>query len=177
MLNNDERKFLTSLGYDEQVGSLYWEEGWLARFDDAECIDGKVAARLIIDACHNAARYYRVIRFAEEYIQSSRNPQPGEKLAIFAGFLNAIADVERQTREGVSETSGTYDCGITCTCDAVTDLAAERTELMEEMAAALKKARYALRDVEQRYLGGWGTALTVEAITRIDAVLAKYRGG
>ena len=40
----------------------------------------------------------------------------------------------------MSETSGTYDCGVTCNCDAVTDLAAERTELMEEMAAALGRA-------------------------------------
>jgi len=38
----------------------------------------------------------------------------------------------------MSETPATYDCGAGCTCDAVTDLASERTELLDEMAAALE---------------------------------------
>jgi len=60
----------------------------------------------------------------------------------------------------MTETPTTYDCGMTCSCDAVTELASERTELMEEMAAALVTAEWALR----------------KTLAVIDAVLAKYRG-
>ena len=75
----------------------------------------------------------------------------------------------------MSETPATYDCGVTCTCDAVTDLASERTELMEEMAAALVEAEWALHSTE-RYMGGKPTATTRKALAKIDVVLEKFRG-
>ena len=78
----------------------------------------------------------------------------------------------------MSETPATYDCGATCTCDAVTDLAAERTELMEEMAAALEWLVSLCHGMSK---GGpeccppsdaeWKDATDTGA-----AVLAKYRG-
>ena len=80
----------------------------------------------------------------------------------------------------MSERPATYDCGATCTCDAVTDLAAERTELMEEMAAALGEARIAIEavrfgtrvgDIEERI-----TVRLIAAERKARAVLAKYRG-
>ena len=72
----------------------------------------------------------------------------------------------------MTETPATYDCGATCTCDAVTDLAAERTEVMEEMAAALEAE--AARRAYAAGLGAseWEAFLGPEA----RAVLAKYRG-
>ena len=81
----------------------------------------------------------------------------------------------------MSERPATYDCGAGCTCDAVTDLAAERTELMEEMAAALE-------NLLDDYGFGVGLAYS-EGRMEFDeqvkclgheckarAVLAKYRG-
>lgn len=75
----------------------------------------------------------------------------------------------------MSETPATYECGAGCTCDAVTDLASERTELTEEMAEALVEAEWAMQTGE-RYIGGKPTPATRKALAKIDAVLAKYRG-
>ena len=79
----------------------------------------------------------------------------------------------------MSETPTTYDCGVTCSCDAVTELASERTELMEEMAAAIESASTMLRIV-QRWQGREISAIIVlgcEApLMLCRAVLAKYRG-
>ena len=79
----------------------------------------------------------------------------------------------------MSERPATYDCGATCTCDAVTDLAAERTELMEEMAMAIESASTMLRII-QRWQGreiNIGIVLGCEApLMLCRAVLAKYRG-
>lgn len=77
----------------------------------------------------------------------------------------------------MSETPSTYSCGDGCTCDAVTDLAGERTEVMEEMAAALESAREALRLAakELASLGSeqWRMAIAV-AREQARLALAKY---
>ena len=53
-------EFLTDVEYDEQAGSLLWREGWLdANMDQAEYIDGGIAARWIVAACHTAAALVR----------------------------------------------------------------------------------------------------------------------
>jgi len=77
----------------------------------------------------------------------------------------------------MSETKGGYDCGAGCTCDAVVELSSERTELMEEMAAALRHANAALIEVmghkelpHHLFMKVWDMSDV------IDAVLAKYRG-
>ena len=77
----------------------------------------------------------------------------------------------------MSETPTTYDCGMTCSCDAVTERANERTELMEEMAAALQDASLALLDAQlsgaiPQHVRGQMTL----ARLNIRAVLTKYRG-
>lgn len=75
----------------------------------------------------------------------------------------------------MSETPSTYSCGDGCTCDAVTDLASERTELMEEMAAALRNAADTLTDMAAGDLCGLGAQHNaLWAAMAIDAVLAKY---
>ena len=79
----------------------------------------------------------------------------------------------------MSEPKVSYDCGADCTCDAVTDLASERTALMEEMAAALERASRALRHIG-RFINGYGlrgvSTVADLALIEVDAVLAKYRG-
>ncbi len=77
----------------------------------------------------------------------------------------------------MTETPTTYDCGGGCTCDAVTDLASKRTELMEEMAEALKKASGLL--ARTRTMGcpeHKRAQLTLDAENVLLDVLAKYRG-
>jgi hypothetical protein len=50
-------EFLASVEYDEQAGSLLWRDGWLdANIDQAEEIDGEIAAHWIVEACQQASR-------------------------------------------------------------------------------------------------------------------------
>ncbi len=79
----------------------------------------------------------------------------------------------------MSETPATYDCGAGCTCDAVTDLASERTELMDEMAAALSEARWTLKQVSPLLNAGCSLGVRVVTNIALDVVnraLDKYRG-
>ena len=80
----------------------------------------------------------------------------------------------------MSEKPATYSCGAGCTRDAVTDLASERTELMDEMAAALEKARAAIHTVRfyqsaNDPRGIIGAQLIVAELNAV-AVLTKYQG-
>lgn len=77
----------------------------------------------------------------------------------------------------MTETPATYDCGAGCTCDAVHDLAAERTELMEEMAAALERALDTLSGIGVGTISGDGARhAALWGAMALEAVLAKYRG-
>ena len=80
----------------------------------------------------------------------------------------------------MSEISGTYDCGVTCACDAVTDLATERTELMEEMAAALEESVAAIEATWFRSISEGAHRAAAMKLLRAHfkarTVLAKYRG-
>jgi len=79
----------------------------------------------------------------------------------------------------VSETPTTYDCGVTCSCDAVTELASERTELMEAVIAGVERARSLLAQSRTVGAGGFGEErwkLTLAAESVLLDVLAKYRG-
>ena len=76
----------------------------------------------------------------------------------------------------MSETPATYDCGAGCTCDAVTDLASERTELMDEMAAALVDASFALLAALDSSMPPSVVERARAARHRIRVVFMKYQG-
>ncbi len=64
-----------------------------------------------------------------------------------------------------------------CNCEAVTDLAHERTELMEEMAAALEIADRVVRIASINNSLPWYVKRdAIAAVRKTRAVLAKYRG-
>jgi len=77
----------------------------------------------------------------------------------------------------MTEIPATYDCGLTCSCDAVQELAHERTELMEEVIAGVERARGLL--ARTRTVGcpeRKRRQLALDAENVLLTVLAKYRG-
>ena len=92
-MNDNMLTLLASIGYDEDYGSLDWDEGWLARFDDAENVDGATAARAIVTACHEYVRWAPVIEAAREWRAAEHDVIERDKDEETVSRADALRDI------------------------------------------------------------------------------------
>ena len=99
-----EAEFLASIDYDPDVGSLLWEEGWLANMEGAEYIPPKQAADWIVAACHEAATRKPLIEAAQNLVRyMDDHPFAIMAASGVATQINALLDVLCAAVDGLKD--------------------------------------------------------------------------